>query len=215
MALTMLPLCLATPAMAQISASASLASDYRFRGISLSDGRPALTANLAYDHSSGAYAGVSVIGIDTPHDGAQMLGHIEYIGYATRKSRGLSWDVGLHNEDLTAYADRKYVFRYTEVYAGLTSNNISTHLYYSPNYLKPGASILYADLDGALRPAPQWRLFGHVRRPSAPRISSPAAASATTFAPASPASSRAARWIWPGRRRPPPLSTKPCPAARA
>ena len=158
----MLPLCLAAPARAQISASASLASDYRFRGISLSDSRPALTAGLAYDHASGAYAGVSVIGVDTPHDGIQMLGTIEYIGYATRRSMGLSWDVGLHNEDLRAYADKEYVLRYTEVYAGVTSNNISAYLYYSPDYFKAGASILYADVDGALRPAAQWRLFGHV-----------------------------------------------------
>jgi uncharacterized protein (TIGR02001 family) len=163
MALTMLPLCcLATAAKAQISASASLVSDYRFRGISLSDGQPALTVSLAYDHSSGAYAGVSLIGQDTAHDGARMLGNIEYIGYATRKSMGLSWDVGIHNENLTAYADKKYVLHYTELYAGMTSNNFSTHLYYSPNYLKAGAITLYADLDGALRPASQWRLFGHV-----------------------------------------------------
>jgi uncharacterized protein (TIGR02001 family) len=162
MALTMLPLCVVTPARAQISASASLASDYRFRGISLSDGRPALTASLAYDHSSGAYAGVSVIGLDAPHDGVEMLGDIEYIGFATRKTMGVSWDVGVHNENLTAYADKKYILRYTELYAGLTSSNISAHLSYSPNYLKAGASILYADLDGALRPAAQWRLFGHV-----------------------------------------------------
>jgi uncharacterized protein (TIGR02001 family) len=162
MALTMLPLCLATPAKAQFSASASLASDYRFRGVSLSDRRPVLTVSLAYDHGSGAYGGVSVIGLDTAHEGVEMLGNIEYIGYATRKTMGVSWDLGVHNENLTAYADKKYVLRYTELYAGLTSNNISTHLYYSPNYLKAGASILYADLDGALRPAAQWRLFGHV-----------------------------------------------------
>jgi uncharacterized protein (TIGR02001 family) len=162
MVLTISPLWLAAPAKAQVSASASLESDYRFRGVSLSDSRPALTVSVAYDHASGAYLGASAIAQDTAHAGAQMLGYVEYIGFATPKHLGVSWDFGLNNENLTAYADKEYVLHYTEAYVGVTSSNLSAHLYYSPNYLRSGASILYADIDGALRPAARWRLFGHV-----------------------------------------------------
>ena len=162
MVLTMLPLYLSTPAKAQISVSTSLESDYRFRGISLSNGRPALTASIAYDDSSGAYLGASAIAQDTAHAGVQMLGYVEYIGFATPKRGGVALDFGVNNETLTAYADREYVLRYTEAYVGLTSSNISAHVYYSPNYFRAGASTLYADVDGAFRPAAHWRLFGHV-----------------------------------------------------
>ena len=39
---------------------------------------------------------------------------------------------------------------------------MSARLYYSPDYFGTGAQTLYVDLDGAVRPARHWRLFGHV-----------------------------------------------------
>ena len=64
---------LAAPAAAQdtappraltVSGGATLVSDYRFRGVSQSDGGPAAQATLALDHVSGAYAVVSADTID-------------------------------------------------------------------------------------------------------------------------------------------------------
>lgn len=155
-------LCLATAARAQIGFSASLDSDYRFRGLSLSDGRPALSLAIAYDHDSGAYAGVSAIGEETAHSGARMLGFIEYAGYVGRSKTGPNWDVGVTNGTVTEYSYPTHNLNYTEVYVGLIMKGVSTHLYYSPNYFGGGVGTLYADLDGAFRPAPGWRLFGHV-----------------------------------------------------
>jgi len=42
---------------AQFGASLGVESDARFRGISLSGGRPDLRLSLSYDHASGVYAG--------------------------------------------------------------------------------------------------------------------------------------------------------------
>jgi len=42
----------------QLSGTAALVSDYRFRGISQSDNKPAVQAGLMLGHGSGAYAGV-------------------------------------------------------------------------------------------------------------------------------------------------------------
>src|SRR5205809_7860424 len=54
----------AGPAAAQLNASLGVVSDYRLRGVPLTQGRPAVTLDVGYDHSSGAYAGATVIGED-------------------------------------------------------------------------------------------------------------------------------------------------------
>jgi uncharacterized protein (TIGR02001 family) len=156
-----LALGLAGPAHAQLSASAGLQSDYRYRGISLSSGLLAATVDVAYDHASGVYAGASAIGAVV--DGrARSLGFIEYLGYATPRRHGLSWDVGVNNQDLAYYADKRYALKYTEVYVGAVGDNLSAHLHYSSNYLRPGYGALYAEVDGSLKPAENWRLFAHL-----------------------------------------------------
>jgi uncharacterized protein (TIGR02001 family) len=160
--LTALALCPASTANAQLGASLSLDSDDRFRGLSLSDGRPTLSVNLAYDHASGAYAGISAIGADTAHAGVEALGYTGYVGYAARIKNGPTWDVGAANTDITSYRYGRYRYNYSEVYAGLVGEHVSAHVYYSPDYLGEDLDTVYADLDGTIRPAPQWRLFGHL-----------------------------------------------------
>jgi uncharacterized protein (TIGR02001 family) len=156
-----LTLALAQPAHAQFSAALGLQSDYRYRGISLSSGLPAATVDLSYDHSSGLYAGASAIGAVI--DGrAQSLGFIEYLGYVTPRRGGLSLDLGVNNQDLAYYADKRYALNYSEVYVGVVGDSLSAHLHYSPNYLEPGYGALYAEVDGSLKPAQNWRLFAHM-----------------------------------------------------
>lgn len=48
---------LSTQAVAQVSATAELVSDYRFRGISWSNGNPAAQGGITASHASGFYAG--------------------------------------------------------------------------------------------------------------------------------------------------------------
>jgi uncharacterized protein (TIGR02001 family) len=152
---------LAPPAHAQLAAAVGVQSDYRYRGISLSSGLPAATVDLAYDHPSGLYAGASAVGAVI--DGkARSLGFIEYVGYATPRVHGVSWDVGVNNEDLGYYADRRYPYRYAEVYVGAVGDNVSAHVHYAPNYLRPGYGSVYAEVDGSLKPAEHWRLFAHL-----------------------------------------------------
>jgi uncharacterized protein (TIGR02001 family) len=153
---------LAAPARAQVAVSATLTSDFRFRGISLSDRKPALSLNLAYDHPSGLYVGVSAIGAETAHSGVQALGYQADVGYAIRTRSGVSWDVGVTNADFTEYFKYRYRINYSEIYTGFAINNISAHVYYSPDYLGESTSTVYVELDGAIHPAPHLRLFGHV-----------------------------------------------------
>lgn len=156
-------LCLAPTAHAQVGASAALASDYRLRGISLTDRRPAFSVSATYDHPSGIYAGGSVIAHDPAAQGARILGHQEYLGVAGRLAGGgLSWDVGVNNVDMNLYFDRRYELEYTEIYVGLSQSGLSGRLSLAPDYPRKGVATAYAELNGVLRPAESWRLTSHV-----------------------------------------------------
>ena len=158
---TLIAVCLALPARAQLSGSASLASDERLFGLSLTDGRPVLRVSAAYDHPSGFYAGASVAAHDPAREAARILGHTEYIGFARRTPGGLSWDAGVNNVDLTLYLDRKYRIEYNQFYVGASKGALDAHLYVSPNYPNRSAGTAYLDVNGAVRPVEGWRLSGH------------------------------------------------------
>ena len=68
-------------ARADWSGSIALVSDYRFRGISLTDGQPALQAGVAYDHPTGLFAGLFASNVDLDPGGSGLGGQV-YGGYA-------------------------------------------------------------------------------------------------------------------------------------
>jgi uncharacterized protein (TIGR02001 family) len=148
-------------AHAELGASVAAESDDRLRGVSISGGDPVVSVNLAYDHASGFYGGVSATAVITAHDGWEMLGDVVYAGYAGRLDGQTSWDVGASNSNVSVYPDIAYRYNYTEAYAGITRNGLSAHVYYSPRYLGGGAPTLYGEVNGVWRPAQRWRLFAH------------------------------------------------------
>ena len=94
----------AAPALAQddeetsgeieVSGNVALVSDYRFRGISFSDGDPALQGGIDVSHSSGLYVGTWASSIS----GGTPFGELEvdvYAGYSGEVSDGVTFDVGL------------------------------------------------------------------------------------------------------------------------
>jgi len=70
--------------------------------------------------------------------------------------------MGVSNQNLAYYYDKRYALNYSEVYAGVIGDHLSAHLHYSPNYLRPGWKSLYAEVDGSIKPADNWRLFAHL-----------------------------------------------------
>jgi len=148
---------IATPSLAQISGSASLASDYRFRGVSLSQGRPAAQADLSYDHGSGWYGGLFGSNVqfdDDPRREAQVVG---YVGYARRLSGGLGIDAGATYSTFSGGDG----YNYAELHAGFTTAQFSGRLYYAPNYFGEDSRTLYAELNASHRLADKVRLIGH------------------------------------------------------
>jgi uncharacterized protein (TIGR02001 family) len=151
-----------TQAIAAAGASISVLNEDVFRGRSLSEGRPVAVGELSYDDLSGFYIGGSITSVATRHSGAQLLGVQGYAGYARRIGSGPTLDVGITNARYTHYYSGSAGVDYTEFYAGIIIDHISSHIRYSPNYFGTGQATLYGDLDGVLRPKDKWRLNAHV-----------------------------------------------------
>jgi uncharacterized protein (TIGR02001 family) len=157
-----LTLGLASPVHAQIAASVSLQTDYRVRGASVSETRPAASLTVSDDLANGVYFGASVVGGKTHDAGYQILGHTEYLGYAHRTVGGLTWDIGVDNFDFELYPQPQFHLSYSEAYVGLSNGAVSSRVYISPNYLQEGLTVVYLELNGVVRPSDDWRLSGHL-----------------------------------------------------
>jgi len=142
---------------AQVSSSASIISDYTFRGVSLSDGHWAPQVNLGYDHPSGLYAGASLSKVELQeHASDEQL--VTYAGYSRQLESGLSWEAGATN---SAFLQTKR-YSYSEIFAGLASDHLSSRIYYSPNYYGENARTVYAEVNGTYEVRDRIHLLGHI-----------------------------------------------------
>lgn len=79
-----------------VTGGVTLVSDYRFRGVSLSGGDPALQGTVNINHESGFYIGTWASSIDD--GGTDFYGDVEvdlYAGWTGDVSEGVGLDVGL------------------------------------------------------------------------------------------------------------------------
>lgn len=86
-----------TPALAEISANVTLASDYIFRGVSQTDNQIAIQGGFDWGHDSGFYLGTWASNVDSQFFGGGTDPQIEldlYAGFANEFSNGLGYDVG-------------------------------------------------------------------------------------------------------------------------
>lgn len=146
---------------AQVTAELELQSDYRTRGYSLSDERPVATVNLGYDDLSGFYLGGSLSGVWS-QGRPQPFAARGYVGYALRLNRSLSADAGVIQ---THYGPSNTFGRsidHTEFYVGVSSANISSHVFYSPDYYGTGHATLYGQIEGNVELLPALVLNAHL-----------------------------------------------------
>ena len=137
-------------------------SDYRFRGYSVSGGKPAGILALSYDDPSGFYANESTIGALSHGNDPLLLGVLANAGYAHRITTDISIDGGITRTQYYHYAARATdKAHYTEFYGGLIWRGISAHVYLSPDYLDHGNSTAYGEVDALLKSFGPWRLNGH------------------------------------------------------
>lgn len=144
-------------AHAQVSTSAAFVSDYRYRGVSLSDGQPAAQLSLAYDAPvQGWYAGGMASNVRLAREnGVQGLA---YAGISRRFSPEFSWELGA---EYTQYSGPHH-YQYPEIYAGLSYRQISARIYYTNDYFSIGVPVLYAELNGSHNFTDHWYAFGHM-----------------------------------------------------
>ena len=150
----------ATPAPAEVGAAVSVANDLRFRGYSLSAGRPVGTFDLAYDDPSGVY--LSLSGIAVAEDGVKPLGVQLGGGYARRLSSGTTLDLGIVHSNYSHYSSEGTGNSYTEIYAGIGRKALSGRLSFSPHYFNYGTWTVYGEVNGTVSPARKLQLNGHV-----------------------------------------------------
>lgn len=139
---------------AQTSGSLTLASAYDARGVVLSS-HPVAQLRIEHDSDNGWYAG----GFASP----VMLGRaptqaelIVYGGFARQLASGLSWDAGLSRTSFL----RDTGYSYSEIYAGLATDNASARLFLSPDYFGGGRSA-YLDLSAFHPLTDKLRLTAH------------------------------------------------------
>ena len=142
---------------AQFSGSASLLSDYRFRGISLSHNRPAAQIALAYDDASGWYGGAFASTVRLGDSTTRELQAVSFVGYARRDPSGLSWEAGADYSVVTGEGN----YTYAEAYAGVAFENVSARLYYAPRYFGLDSDAIYGEINASHQLLDRVRLIAH------------------------------------------------------
>lgn len=117
-------------AMADVSGSLNLTSEYMFRGIE-SSGGAAVQGSLDWSSPVGVYAGVWASNTSPIFDGNELD---VYVGWAGDLGNGLGVDVGLvyyafpEQDEVNADVD------YAEIYGGLSLGGLSGSIYYTDDY---------------------------------------------------------------------------------
>ncbi|HWZ74111.1 MAG TPA: TorF family putative porin [Casimicrobiaceae bacterium] len=142
---------------AQVSGSLTLVSDYRFRGVSLSDNKPAAQLGVVYDDARGWYAGGFASTVQAPYPSRRELQTIAFLGYVWRLPSGLSSEVGA---DYSAFTGARR-YGYPEVYWGIAYENLSGRLYYAPRYFTQDSDAIYGEVNGAQPLLDRVRLLAH------------------------------------------------------
>jgi len=136
-------------------------SDFRYRGVSLSNGRPVGILDLSYDASSGLYAALSG-SLVASREGVRPLGLTLNGGYARRIGRELSADIGVVHSRYSQYSDVPTGRTYSEIYAGLSSEYVGTRFSLSPNYVGKAHWTLHGEINGHIDLTPSLYLDGQV-----------------------------------------------------
>jgi uncharacterized protein (TIGR02001 family) len=147
-------------AVAQVSGTVSITSDYRFRGVSLSDNLPAAQVDLGFDHPSGWYAGLFASNVRLDYDNSAQGQALAYTGYAQRLGDGLSLDAGASYTGFSGLTGEGE-YNYAELHAGFTADSFGGRLSFAPNYFGQSLRTLYAEFNGSLATADRIRFVWH------------------------------------------------------
>ena len=143
-------------ACAQLSGSVAVDTDYRVRGVSLSDSKPTLRAALNYDAAGGGYAGLSVARVESIYRD-RYVQMTPYAGYALRIAPQRSLEFGATYSHFAGDS----VDDYAEAYVGLLAEHWNARVFYAPDYFGRKVRTLYAEFNVHTVLNPVARLFAH------------------------------------------------------
>jgi len=144
-------------ASGQWSGSVSLVSDYRYRGVSLTDNDPAVQGAVNYDDPGGFYAGTFLSIVRFAFASGREVQALSYVGYVWQLPSGNSGEVGVDYSLFT----RTHGYDYPEAYAGFTSGNLSGRLFYTPRYFGRFGDAIYGELNFAQPLGDRVRIVVH------------------------------------------------------
>jgi uncharacterized protein (TIGR02001 family) len=134
----------AVPARAQVSGSATLLSDDRYHGASLSDGDPTMQLALAWDGADGWYAGTQFTRVRFAYPGAPSELEAEpYFGYVHALHSGRTVEAGAQY----TWFSRSDFYAYPEFYAAVSGERLRTRVAWIPRYFGE-ATAWYVQVDG-------------------------------------------------------------------
>ena len=147
----------ASTAHAQLGASIAVDSDYRFRGVTLSESGPTARAAFNYDAANGCYGGASATSVSFGRGGR----YLQTLGYA---GCAVSVGLGRHVESGLAFLHFSGDFGYdfAEGYVGYLAERWTARIHVAPDYFGRHVSTVYAELDAHTLLDEHFRLFGHV-----------------------------------------------------
>ena len=132
---------------AEISSELEIKSDDRFRGRSLSAGKPVVNVDISIDTASGIYSGGSATFILASQNRAGFQGVDAYIGFAAHIDENVTVDIGVTGYIFTERYSGNADDHYAEVYIGLSVDHFAAYVHYTPNYFDKNIPVLYADLN--------------------------------------------------------------------
>jgi uncharacterized protein (TIGR02001 family) len=147
-------------ARAQLSGHVAVLSDYRYRGVSQSDGEPSVQGGLDYQHASGIFLGAVASRVRYEPYLSGVHGQF-YAGYARALNQFWSWEAGI----LTNLYPRPAFgpsYNYTEAFAGVTYENISARGYIGDGNLGAGGHPGYVEINASHALGARVNVLGHL-----------------------------------------------------
>ncbi len=126
----------------ELTSTATLTTDYDFRGVTQTAQDPALQASLDLAFDSGLYLGAWGSNVDFGDDTASDVEIDIYAGFAGGITETLGYDLGAV---FYFYVDDDDDIDYAEFYAGLDYQILSTKFWYAPDYLDSNDSAYYLE----------------------------------------------------------------------
>jgi uncharacterized protein (TIGR02001 family) len=114
---------LSLPTFASVSANVTLTSDYVWRGLGQTAGKPAIQGGFDYASDGGFYAGIWASNVEPDFGGSEFD---YYMGYSTETENGIGIDVGYISymfDGVSDFADLQ------ELYLGLSAGNFGFTYY--------------------------------------------------------------------------------------